>query len=363
MEKETFRIAVFDAKPYDRLFIDNANRKHHFGITYFDSKLQPRTVSLCSGFDAVCAFVNDEIDSYVVEKLHENGVKLIAMRCAGYNNVNLPAACEHGIPVVRVPRYSPYAVAEYALCLLMTVNRKVHRAFNRVREGNFSISGLMGFDIHGKTVGVVGTGKIGRTFAGLLRGFGVRLLASDPFPDAAAAHELGMEYVPLETLFRESNVISLHCPLTPENTYLINRDSIAMMKDGIVLINTSRGKLIDSSALVDGLKSGKIGAAGLDVYEEETEYFFQDHSDRVMQDDVLARLTTFPNVIISSHQAFFTREAVENIAETTLKSIADFADGKTLEDSICLNCGGLKNCPGKLPGEKCRFAKRGAGRK
>jgi len=350
---EKFRIAFFDSKPYDREFFTAANARYGFDLTFFEAKLRPQTAGLAAGSDAVCAFVNDEIDETAVAKLAESGVKLIAMRCAGYNNVNVKTACEHGIPVVRVPQYSPYAVAEYALALLMTLDRKIHRAYNRVREGNFAIGGLMGFDLRGKTVGIVGTGKIGRTFAELLTGFHVRLLAYDPFPDPEAAKKLGLEYAPLEKLFRESDILSLHCPLTPENTHLVNADAIAKMKDGVVLVNTSRGKLIDSAALVDGLKSGRIGAAGLDVYEEETDYFFEDRSGEIMQDDILARLTSFPNVIVTSHQAFFTREAVTNIAETTLAACADFIAGKPLENAICRQCGGTKNCPGKRPGEHC----------
>ena len=353
MNNKDFRIAIFDTKPYDRFFFEEENRKYGFDITYFEAKLRPRTVNVTAGFNAVCAFVNDELDAEVMEQLHKNGVKLVAMRCAGYNNVNLQAACKFGIQVVRVPQYSPYAVAEYALALLMTLNRKVHRAYNRVREGNFSINGLMGFDLHGKTMGVIGTGKIGRTFIGLLRGFGMRVLAYDLYPNPESARELDFEYVPLETIFRESDIISLHCPLTPENHHMINDATIAMMKKGIVLINTSRGRLIHSAALVNGLKSGRIGGAGLDVYEEETDYFFEDRSDRAVLDDILARLMTFPNVIVSSHQAFFTAEAERNIAETTMKSIGDFAAGRTLEDSICLNCNGQKQCPGRNPGDPC----------
>ena len=353
MNEKAFHIAIFDTKPYDRFFFEEENRKYGFDITYFEAKLRPRTVNVTTGFDAVCAFVNDELDAEVMEQLAKNGVKLVAMRCAGYNNVNLQAACKFGIQVVRVPQYSPYAVAEYALALLMTLNRKVHRAYNRVREGNFSINGLMGFDLRGKTMGVVGTGKIGRTFIGLLRGFGMRVLAYDLYPNPDAARELNFEYVPLETIFRESDIISLHCPLTPENHHMINDATIAMMKKGIVLINTSRGRLIDSAALVNGLKNGQIGAAGLDVYEEETDYFFEDRSDRAVLDDILARLMTFPNVIVSSHQAFFTAEAERNIAETTMKSIDDFANARTLEDSICLNCDGQKQCPGRKPGTPC----------
>ena len=356
MNNKDFRIAIFDTKPYDRAFFEEENKKYGFDITYFEAKLRPRTVGVTAGFDGVCAFVNDELDASVMENLHKNGVKIVAMRCAGYNNVNLKAACEFGIPVVRVPQYSPYAVAEYALALLMTLNRKVHRAYNRVREGNFSISGLMGFDLHGKTIGVVGTGKIGRTFISLLRGFGMRVLACDPFPNPEAARELGFEYVPLETIFRESDIISLHCPLTPENTHMIGAASIAMMKKGVVLINTSRGRLIDSAALVNGLKSRQIGAAGLDVYEEETDYFFEDRSDMAVLDDILARLMTFPNVIVSSHQAFFTAEAERNIAETTMHSFDAFANGRKLEDAICLSCGGVKQCPGKKSGERCALS-------
>jgi len=357
MPHQDFKLAVFDAKPYDRAFFEEENKKYGFSITFFEEKLRTPTANLAAGFDAVCAFVNDDLDEEVIRRLAQNGVRLIAMRCAGYNNVNLKAACGAGIPVVRVPQYSPYAVAEYTLGLLLTLNRKIHRAYNRVREGNFAIHGLMGFDLRGKTIGVIGTGKIGLTFIGLLRGFGMRILAYDLYPNIEAAKELSFEYVPLETLFRESDIISLHCPLTPENRHLINTRTIAEMKNGVILLNTSRGKLIDTTALVEGLKSGKIAAAGLDVYEEETDYFFEDRSDKVVQDDLLARLMTFSNVIITSHQAFFTQEAERNIVETTLKSAAEFASGKQLDQAICLNCDGLKNCPGKKKGEHCPVPK------
>ena len=353
MTREKFRIAFFDAKPYDRRFFDEANRPYGFTIVYFEEKLSARTASLAAGFDAVCAFVNDELGEAAVNRLTEGGVGIIAMRCAGYNNVNLKAACANGIPVVRVPRYSPYAVAEYALGLLLTLNRRIHRAYNRVREGNFSINGLIGFDLHGKTVGVIGTGKIGMTFAGLLRGFGVRLLGYDLYPNQEEAAKIPLEYVPLEQLLRESDVVSLHCPLTPENTRLIDRERIGLMKPGVFLLNTSRGKLIDTAALIEGLKSGRIGGAGLDVYEEETEYFFEDRSDRVMTDDLLARLMTFPNVIVSSHQAFFTREAETAIAEVTLASLAAFMEGERLENAVGLDCDGGRACPGKRRGERC----------
>ncbi len=353
MMKNDLRIAVFDTKPYDRRFLDEANTHFGFSLTYFETKLGPETARLAGGFDAVCSFVNDDLNEAVIAELARMGVRLIAMRCAGYNNVALKSACSCGIPVVRVPGYSPCAVAEYALGMLMTLNRRIHRAYNRVREGNFAINGLMGFDLRGKTAGIVGTGRIGKTFAELLQGFGMRLLASDPCPDRKAAETLHLEYVPPETLFRESDIVSLHCPLTPENVHLINRNTLNMMKPGAVLLNTSRGRLIDSAALVEALKTGCLSAAGLDVYEEETDYFFEDRSGEIVQDDILARLMTFPNVIISSHQAFFTREALTNIAETTLKNCADFAAGRKLENAIALNCGGMKSCPGKEPGERC----------
>lgn len=350
---DKLRIAFFDTKPYDKIFFEELNKQYDFDITFFESKLRPQTAALTENFDAVCAFVNDEINEKVIEILAKNKIRMIAMRCAGFNNVNLKAACSNGITVVRVPAYSPYAVAEYALALLMTLNRKIYRAYNRVREGNFSINGLMGFDIHGKTAGIIGTGKIGQIFAELLSGFGVRILAYDLYPNYEAAEKLNMQYVDLQTLFKESDIISLHCPLTPENHHLINAENIALMKDGVTVINTSRGKLINSSDLINGLKSGKIGAAGLDVYEEETDYFFEDRSDKVVQDDNLARLLTFSNVVISSHQAFFTREAMHNIAETTMQSFKALAEGSKLQNAICNNCGGTKNCPGKKQNEHC----------
>ncbi len=348
-----FKIAFFDTKPYDRAFFTVSNANFGFDLTFFEAKLRPRTAALAAGFDAVCAFVNDELDESVMDALAKSGIQLIAMRCAGYNNVNLKAACERGITVVRVPQYSPYSVAEYALGVLMTLNRKIHRAYNRVREGNFSINGLMGFDLRGKTVGIIGTGRIGRVFAEILQGFGVKILAYDLFPNEAAAAELHMQYVSLPELFAQSDIVSLHCPLTPENVHLVDQKAIDQMKTGVVLLNTSRGKLIDSNALISGLKSGKIGGAGLDVYEEETNYFFEDLSDRAVLDDALARLMTFPNVIITSHQAFFTREAEANIAETTLGNCMAFAEKKPLENAICFHCDGTKNCPGKKRGERC----------
>ena len=348
MKKEKARVAFFDTKPYDREFFDAANRKFGFDITYFETRLHPASARMAAGFDAVCAFVNDDLSKDTIEVLHEEGVEAIAMRCAGYNNVDLAAAFGR-IMVMRVPGYSPYAVAEYTLGMLLTLNRSLHRAYNRVRDNNFSINGFLGFDLRGKTFGIIGTGKIGRVFAELLQGFGVRILGYDMYPSQEAAEKLHIEYVPLETLYRESDVISLHCPLTPENVYMINAESIAQMKDGVYIINTSRGKLIDTAALNAGLKSRKIGGAGLDVYEEESEYFFEDRSNAAINDDVLARLFTFPNVLVTSHQAFFTREALTNIADVTLSNLKAFFDGGELVNCICMECDGTRQCPGKAP--------------
>lgn len=318
--------ACFDTKDYTRKFLEEANRSPEFGfeISFFESRLTLQSVRMAEGAEVVCPFVNDDLSAPVIRSLGKMGVRLIALRCAGINHVDLNTAEKCGISVVHVPAYSPAAIAEYTLGLLLTLNRHIHRAFNRVRENNFSISGFMGFDLRGKTVGIIGTGKIGLAFARLLQGFGVRILAFDPAPNPAAAQKLEMDYVPLDWLFAESDVISLHCPLTPENIYLIREETIQKMKDGVTLLNTSRGKLVNTSDLIEGLKSGKISRAGLDVYEEESEYFFEDRSDRPIRDDTLARLTTFPNVIVSSHQAFFTKEALENIAQMTLWNIANF---------------------------------------
>ncbi len=346
------RVAFFDTKPYDRRFFEEANQKFGFELAFFETRLHPVSAKMAEGFDAVCAFVNDDLGEATIRTLAEGGVKLLAMRCAGYNNVNLFAALGK-LPVVRVPGYSPYAVAEYALAMLQTLNRSLHRAYNRVRDNNFSINGFLGFDLRGKTVGIIGTGKIGQVFAELLQGFGVRLLAYDLYPDAGAAEKYHLEYVTLDDLYRESDVISLHCPLTPENLHMINAGSIAKMKTGVFLINTSRGKLIDTAALIAGLKSKKIGGAGLDVYEEESEYFFEDRSDAAISDDVLARLLTFPNVLVTSHQAFFTREAMTNIAGVTLENIRAWQNGEPLENEICSQCGGSRSCPGKPENAAC----------
>ena len=291
-------------------------------IKYFEAKLTPDTVSLAAGFDAVCVFVNDTVNAEVVEALHQLGVKAIALRCAGYNNVDLKA-CQGKLRVFRVPAYSPYAVAEHAMALLLAVNRRIHKAHIRTREFNFSLNGLTGFDLHGKTVGIVGTGKIGRIFADICRGFGMKILAYDKFPNPNA----GLDYVELEELLRKSDIISLHCPLTEETHHMISDDAVEMMKPGVVIINTSRGGLIDTEALINGIKVGIVGAACLDVYEEEGEVFYEDLSGHILHDDKLVRLIAMPNVIVTSHQAFLTREALDNIASTTVNNLTRFFAG------------------------------------
>ena len=322
-------VAIFSAKKYDREFLSRANAsRHHLG--FFEAHLNEETVGLATGSQAVCAFVNDQVNAAVIERLHLLGVRLIALRCAGYNNVDLAAATKHGITVVRVPAYSPYAVAEHTIALMLALNRKLHRAYNRVREGNFALDGLVGFDMNGKTVGIIGTGKIGTVVAQILTGFGCPTLAFDPFPNEAC-RSLGVRYVELNELFAQSDIITLHCPLTPENKYIINAAAIARMKNGVMLINTSRGALLDTLAIIERLKSGKISYLGLDVYEEEEEIFFEDRSGLILSDDVFARLLTFPNVIITGHQAFFTREALLNIAGTTIANITKFESNQPLE--------------------------------
>jgi D-lactate dehydrogenase len=289
---------------------------------------------LAAGHAVVCAFVNDRLNRETLEILKAGGTQLIALRCAGFNNVDLKAAEALGLPVVRVPEYSPYAVAEHAVALLLALNRKLTRAHNRVREGNFSLDGLVGFDLKGKTVGVVGTGKIGRVFAEIMRGFGCRLLAFDVHPQTEWAQEHAVTYVAMDRLLAESDVVSLHVPLTPQTYHVIGESALQKLKPGAVVINTSRGALVDAAALIEGLKDGRVGAAGLDVYEEEADVFFQDLSGHVLQDDVLARLLTFPNVIVTSHQAFLTREALANIADTTLGNIQAFIKGETLKNAV-----------------------------
>lgn len=329
------KIAFFDTKPYDETSFKDVNLRFGFDIRYFKGHLNHDNVVLTKGFDVVCIFVNAVVDAEVIKELVANGVKLIALRCAGFNNVDLLAAKEK-LKVVRVPAYSPYAVAEHTLALMLTLNRKTHKAYSRTREGNFSLNGLMGFDMHGKTVGIIGTGKIAKILIQTLHAIGMTVLAYDLYPDSEFAMKMDVKYTTLDDLYQHSDIISLHCPLTKDTEYIINDDSIAKMKDGVMIINTGRGKLIHTHALIKGLKSKKVGSAGLDVYEEEGDYFFEDRSNIVMDDDILARLLSFNNVIVTSHQAFFTKEALENIAETTLQNIQDFIDGKSLVNEVTI---------------------------
>lgn len=319
----SIKIAFFDAKPYDIAFFDAENKKYGFEIKYFESRLSFDTALLAAGFDAVCVFVNDHLDAATIDRLYDQGLRLAVLRCAGFNNVDLEAA-KGKLTVLRVPAYSPHAVAEYALALILTLNRKTHKAYQRTRENNFRINGLLGFDLCGKTIGIIGTGKIGLTFIEVLSGLGMRILAYDSFPNAELQEQYGFTYADLDTLYQESDIISLHCPLTDQTYHMINEESLSKMKDGIMLINTGRGALIDSKALIAALKSKKIGSAALDVYEEEENYFFEDISDEVMEDDTLARLLSFNNVLITSHQGFFTKEAEQNIATVTLKNVDAF---------------------------------------
>jgi D-lactate dehydrogenase len=321
------RIAVFGTRRHDRESLDAANADFGYGLTYFEARLVRQTAELARGFDVVCSFVGDRLDRETLEIVRAGGVRLIALRSAGFNHVDLAAAAALDLPVVRVPEYSPFAVAEHAVALVLALDRKIHRAHARVREGNFALDGLLGFDLHGKTVGIVGTGRIGAAAARIFRGFGCRVVAHDARPNAALASELAVEYVGLDRLLGEADVVSLHVPLTPATHHLIGVEAFTRMKRGVMLINTGRGALIDSKALIAALKSGHIGSAGLDVYEEEEGVFFEDLSDQVLQDDVLARLLTFPNVVVTAHQGFFTREALANIATTTLTNVRAFERG------------------------------------
>jgi D-lactate dehydrogenase len=321
------RIAVFSTKPYDREALDAANERHGHSLLYLEPRLTPLTAALAREFEAVCPFVNDQVSAEVVDALADGGVRLLTLRSAGFNHIDLRAADARGITVTRVPAYSPYAVAEHAAGLILTLNRRLHRAYARVREGNFSLNGLLGFDLHGKTVGVVGTGNIGKIFCRIMIGFGCRVVAYDPYP-SEQVRDLGAEYVELDELLKTSDVIALHLPLTPETRHLIDAAAVDRMKNGVMLINTSRGGLVDTRAVIEGLKRGRIGGLGLDVYEEEEGLFFEDLSGTVIQDDVFARLLTFPNVLITGHQGFFTREALANIAETTLANATAFETGR-----------------------------------
>lgn len=333
------KIAFFDTKPYDREAFDACKASEQFDCRFFETKLNEDTLALAEGCEAVCVFVNDTVNEKVIDGLYAMGVRYLALRCAGYNNVDVAHAYKK-IHVVHVPAYSPHAVAEFAMGMLLTSIRRIHKAYIRTREFNFSLSGMTGFELSGKRVGVIGTGRIGRLFAQICRGFSMRVLAYDKFP----AEDTGLQYVSLEALLAQSDVISLHCPLTPETQHLIDAAAIEKMKKGVVLLNTSRGALIDAEALVEGLKARKIGAACLDVYEEEADVFFEDFSGHIVNDDVLARLISMPNVLVTSHQAFLTREALGNIAETTLSNLRELAQTGRCENELCYRCGSTEDC-------------------
>ncbi|RMG58410.1 MAG: 2-hydroxyacid dehydrogenase [Bacteroidetes bacterium] len=323
------RIAVFSTQSYDRTFLDEANADSRHELVYLQPNLNPYTMALGEGYPVICVFVNDVLDATVLRHLATHGLKLVALRCAGFNNVDLDTAAELGIKVVRVPAYSPHAVAEHALALILTLNRKTHKAYNRVREGNFSLERLEGFDLYGRTVGVIGTGKIGQVFCRIMQGLGCQVLAYDKYPAEALAAQ-GVRYASLPELLHASDIISLHCPLTPETHHIINAEALAQMKPGAMLINTSRGALIDTQAVVAALKSRKLGYLGIDVYEQEEALFFQDLSEQVIEDDTISRLMSFSNVLITAHQAFFTRNALEQIATVTMGNIDAFVAGKAL---------------------------------
>ena len=337
MKQMKKRLAFFDTKPYDKASFEKTPGIEKYDIVYFETKLTERSVGLTKGFDAGCAFVNDELNKTVIDGLHSNGVKFIAMRCAGYNNIDTCHAYGK-LRIARVPAYSPYAVAEHALALMMTLNRKTHTAHIRTRDNNFSIVGLVGMDMKGKTAGVIGAGKIGRVMAGILAALGMRVLVYDKYEDQDWAASIGATYTTLDELYAASDIITLHCPLTDDSFHMINGDSIELMKPTVMLINTSRGALIDTKALIKALKKRRIGAAGLDVYEEESDYFFEDKSADIIDDDVLARLLTFNNVLVTSHQAFLTNEALENISETTVHNLDLFFSGKENPNEICARC-------------------------
>ncbi|WP_404787010.1 2-hydroxyacid dehydrogenase [Altericista sp. CCNU0014] len=331
------KVAVFSTKPYDRQFLEAENLAHGHELLFLEPRLTRETASLAEGCAAACVFINDTLNGETLRAIAARGVQLIALRSAGFNHVDLHVAAELELTVVRVPAYSPYAVAEHAAALILALNRKIYRAYNRVRDDNFALEGLLGFDLHGSTVGVVGTGRIGQCFAQIMHGFGCRLLAYDPYPNAAC-QSLGVAYVELPKLLAASDIVSLHCPLTPASHHLLNAESLQHLKPGAMLINTSRGGLLDTSAAIAGLKSGQIGYLGIDVYEQEESLFFEDLSDTVIQDDTFQLLQSFPNVLITAHQGFFTRNALKNIAETTLANITDFARGRV--------------CPNRIPLEK-----------
>ena len=347
------KVAFFDTKQYDKDFFDEANKEFGFDIKYFQSRLSENNVIVTKDTDTICAFVNDIISKEIADALYDNGITLIALRCAGYNNVDLKAVFGR-IHVVRVPAYSPGAVAEHAVALMLSLNRKIHKAYYRTRDSNFNINGLLGFDMAGRTVGIIGTGKIGVFISKILKGFDMRVLAYDKFPNKENEKRYEFSYVDLDTLYRVSDIITLHCPLTPDTMHLIDKSSIKKMKDGVMIINTGRGKLINTVDLIEALKNGKVGNAGLDVYEEESEYFFEDYSSTIISDDVLARLLIFPNVLITSHQGFFTKEALTNIAKTTLSNIKLYFEENKLPNEICYRCSEFDS------GKPCRKEKTGS---
>ena len=337
------KIAFFDTKPYDKPSFEKYGAKNGIEFKYFETKLNEDTVELASGYDGVCVFVNDTVNAAVIDRLCELGVKLVALRCAGFNNVDMKYAYGK-IHVVRVPAYSPYAVAEHTMALLLTSIRRIHKAYIRTRDFNFSLAGMTGFDLHGKTVGVIGTGRIGRAFIDICRGFGMRVLAYDKYPDASLDNGDNVRYVELDELFESSNIISLHCPLTEDTYHIINEATLDKCRRGVVILNTSRGALVDAEALLAGIKSRKIGAACLDVYEEEADFFFEDFSGHIIEDDVLARLISMPNVIVTSHQAFLTEEALSNIAETTVDNIVEFFEKHQCPNELCYRGGTAEDC-------------------
>lgn len=333
------KFAFFDTKPYDIPSFERYGTTMGVSFKFFETKLTADTAELARGFDGVCVFVNDTVDAVVIDKLTSGGVRAVALRCAGYNNVDVTYAYGR-LHVFHVPAYSPHAVAEHAMAMLLTSVRRIHKAYIRTRDFNFSLSGLTGFDLHGKTVGIIGTGKIGRAFISIARGFGMNVLAYDKFPDATS----DIAYVPLDEIWEKSDIISFHCPLTEETYHMVNPDTVRKMKKGVVLVNTSRGALIDSDTLLEGIKSRKIGAACLDVYEEESDVFFEDRSGHILGDDTLARLISMPNVIVTSHQGFLTEEALSNIAETTVSNIVEFFEKGYSENELCYRCGKIDNC-------------------
>ena len=337
------KIAFFDTKPYDKPSFDKYGEQHGVEFKYFETKLNEDTAELAHGFDGVCAFVNDTVNAEVIDKLHELGVKVLALRCAGFNNVDMKHAYGK-LHVLRVPAYSPYAVAEHTIALLLTSIRRIHKAYIRSKDFNFSLSGLTGFDLHGKTVGVIGTGRIGRVFIDICRGFGMKVLAYDKFPAKEIEDGERVRYVGLDEIFEKSDVISLHCPLTDETHHLIDADALERCKKGVIILNTSRGALVDAEALLAAIKSRKVGAACLDVYEEESDLFFEDNSGHIMEDDTLARLISMPNVIVTSHQAFLTEEALSNIAETTVQNIVDIFERGQCPNELCYRAGSTEDC-------------------